>query len=251
MRIPTSITILGFDGTGQTPELSDIWRDKVIPELRDEFPDFQESDLHVEGHRIRRRGTDRVMEYLYAWFIAKAHNDTVPTLTCYIRKSRLADTAVQYVASLYDDLSRNTTINWLAAHHTFVLATIQARRLLTERAQLARTLHARQEQEPSSWIRLHQPGSLSRMYYDTFVPADQQLTLPNVHTDDAAVADFVELSTDRFRILRATITGAFPPGFEPTPIDPADAADEVAAEWAGDPVPISPALALADRGGRR
>lgn len=60
----------------------------------------------------------------------------------------------------------------------------------------------------------------------------------------------MELSTDRFRTLRATITGAFPPGFEPAPVDPAGAGDEVAAEWAGQRVPVSPALVLADRGSR-
>lgn len=249
MRTPARITILGYDGTGDPPDIGDIWRDRVIPELRAQHPDFRASDLNVERHPMRKRGVDRVMEYLHGWFIAKEHNETVPALTRYMQVSRLATAAVSDTACLYGDLARNTTINWLAAHHTFVIATIQARRLLTERAELAQALAARKES--AGVCGLHRPGSLTRLYYDAHVPADQQITLPDPDTDHLAIAEFVELSTERFRILRATITGTYPPGFEPTPIDPAAAADQVAAEWAGNPIPISPALVYADRGSRR
>lgn len=84
MRIPTTVNVLGWNGTGEPPDIQDIWRQIVLPQMRAEFPDFKESDLSVEGHPMRRLGTDRVCELLHAWFIAKEHNDTVPKLTAYV-----------------------------------------------------------------------------------------------------------------------------------------------------------------------
>lgn len=247
MRIPTPITILGYDGTGACPEISDVWR-QVIPEARERFPDVDLIAILDRGsippgdpdYPVSRWCVDRVMERTYCWFVVKEHNEAIPSLTRYAQLDRETTTAVDHVAGLYADMHKNTTINWLASHHRLVLATIDARRLLTERAELARQLH----DQTGAVAKINRPDGLTRTYYDAHVPADQQLQFPDPEADAGALAEFVELATERFRILRATITGGFPPGFEPAP---AAGADDVAAEWAGTNIPVSPALAYADK----
>lgn len=243
MRRTATISILGYDGTGPCPEIQDIWQ-IVIPEAQQQFPDL---DLKIFEERTpwgqpvhphREWATDRVMEYMYAWFITQAHNSLVAHAN---KLANLEDEATRTVATAeqaYADLNKNTTINWLAAHHRYVLACITARNALTRHAELATELAGRDDD-----ILKPVKQSLHAFYYTAHVPEHERIQLPTKNTAASirqALADFVALCTRRFETLRATITGTFPPGFAPTPAD-------VTAEWAGENIPVSPALVYADQ----
>lgn len=243
MRQVAPITILGWDGTGPMPDIPDLW-DIVIPKARAHFgADFHTDNLQLtpygqSPHPQFRWSVDRVQEYLCAWLAAKEHNELVPHANRYAETDAACHRATTHASELYDDLHKNTTINWLAAHHRFVLACIAARDILTTRAELAAELAARD-------TNILQPTnqSLYALHYTAHVPQEQRIQLPTKNTAAEAQAtldDFVALCTRRFETLRATITGTFPPGFAPTMPD-------VTAEWNGDNIPVSPALAYADQ----
>lgn len=241
MRRYATVTILGSDGTGPMPDISDTWR-IVIPEARAQFPDFDinvldgDTPLGQRVHPHRQWCTDRVIERIYAWFAAGEHNTLVAPLNRLHQLGRECPRATAEVDYLYADMDKNTTINWLAAHHRFTKATIRAQALLAEAAELTTELAGR---DPSFLKNDRSPANIT---YVKHVPADQQIVLPTqaaVDRAQLAVTSFVTLSTTRFGILRATLTGAYPPGFQP-------AGTETPTQLTDEPTPIAPALAFAD-----
>jgi hypothetical protein len=242
VRQPTRISILGTDGTGPAPNFDDVWQ-IVIPEAKAHFPDFDidavttKTPWGQEPHPQSKWCIDRVMERFHVYFDAAAHNELVAPLARLYELDHECRRAVDEANQLYDDLDKNTTINWLAAHHRFTKATIRARAVLTDRADLTDDLTDR---DPDI---LKDPNSaLAALYYTAHVPEDQRIQLPtkaDAGNAKAALIDFTILSNTRFDILRATLTGAYPPGFAP-------ALTDTITELTDD-TPISPAVAYANQ----
>ncbi len=241
MRRLGPVTVFGIDGTGKAPEMHElqtvIWP-AVIAQARAEFPDFDPTCLDgntpygQKSHPHRTWCTDRVMARFRTWYDLQTHNDIFPLLNTLADLHRDADQAVAESSAHYADLSKNTTINWLATHHRYVLATVRARTLLSQIADLTTTLADRKPD-------ILDAGSAAYHYVYSKVPEDQRIVLPTREQADTAqlnLTAFVELSTTQFGILFATITGGYPPGFTPA-IDPQVAGLLDGADW-----PISPAL---------
>lgn len=234
MPTPTLITIEGFDGTGDPPNIDEIRR-RLWRDVDERFPDATRDDY---DHRqdVRDYSVERFRHHLSAWFVAETHNKAVPAAGQYAELAAAAGAVVAASDSLYADLSKNTTINWLAAHHRYVLATCEARRLLTERNAAAQHL--------AETFAVRDLAGFSEMLYHQTVPADQRITVPDLDALKLDLANFVETSTERFALLRATVTGGFPDGFQPAGDRPARQGDE----WNGQPLPASDAVAAQQRG---
>jgi hypothetical protein len=237
------ITILDTDGTGnpfEGAEAEKIWP-RAVADAAAELDSFDPAVMHGEtprGERVhphRAWVLDRVMARRHAWFAAQAHNDLVPILNGLHDLHRDADQAVAEAGAHYADLSKNTTVNWLATHHRYVLATVRARTLLSRIADLTADLAGRE-------LDILTPRSLGHdLVYTVFVPEAKRITLPTREQADAAkiaLTVFVETSTTQFGILLATITGGYPPGFSPA-ADPQIPGLLDGADW-----PISPALVM-------
>lgn len=239
MRTYQRITLFGFDGhEAQSPEIEDIWK-IVLAQAKEQFGDAfdinQITRRYAYGEERAPQSRwclDRVQAHLCGYFVVKEHNSLVSDLNRLETLVRDSVTAITAADQAYADLSKNTTINWLAAHHRYVLAARHTRDLLTERLELATRL-------AGAGDNLHLFREPGRIVYTENVPEANRIQLPGTGTAQAALDNFVATTTERFQILRATITGAMPPGFAP-------AVPDITEEWAGANVPISPALALAD-----
>lgn len=160
---------------------------------------------------------------------ARFHNTLAPLTAGYRNAHRAANHRCREANEAYADLAKSTTTAWHAAHHRFTTATIAARDALAEMVRLAEELH-----DTAAKVRQH---GLTRDY-DKMVPADQRVVLPELDAARLDFAGFVETSTERFAITRATITGDYPTGFAPAEV-PAQRAgdsqdDESRPEWLAD-----------------
>lgn len=241
MRRFEPVTILDCDGTGspfEGAEAEKCWP-LALADAAAELDDFDPACMQgrtAYGERVhphRAWVLDRVMVRRHAWFAVNEHNDLVPILNGLADLHRDADRAVAESSAHYADLSKNTTVNWLATHHRYVLATVRARTQLSRIADLTADLAGRQPD-------ILKPRTIGHdLIYTVFVPGADRVILPTPAEVDTArlnLTEFVELSTTQFGILLATITGGYPPGFAPA-TDPHVAGLLDGADW-----PISPAL---------
>jgi hypothetical protein len=240
MTSPSQISINGWTGDGADPGTEAFWR-RVRADLDVEFPNGYSYD---DDDAVRRFATARFEIHLHSWHMARMHNTVLPATLRYAALDREARAAVARVDGLYADLSKNTTINWLAAHHRFVLATIEARRVLTARAEAAQDLHTKHAADFTTSRR-------SLEIYEQHVHAAQRITIPDPDAARLDLTAFIETSTERFGILRATVTGGYPDGFAPAPAEPATAAppaDRGESDWSGAAWSASVAVANTARG---
>jgi hypothetical protein len=235
MATPTTITILGYTGLGEAPTMDEL-RGHAWRETEERFPGVKKHDYDTRPE-VRSCVVERFSYYLHAWFAAGTHNKAVPAALAYAAVDRAVPAAIARADSLYADLSKNTTINWLAAHHRYVLATCEARQLLTERIAAGESL----AEAYSDGI-----TGFSQMVYHEHVPAEQRISVPDLDQIRLDLAEFVETRTERFGLLRATITGGYPEGFEPAG-DPSPTS-RASGDWSGKPVPASVAVANTARG---
>ncbi len=231
--IPMTVEVAGWTGT--EPELT-------IPQLRRLA--FEQLEADRPGFRARydaeeggatRTFTDKVMELLHGYFIAKAHATLAPRANEFAHLNQLAAAAMAQADEEYASLSRNTTVNWLAAHHRFTTATLAAKGFLESCIEVATELLERRES--TSFL----TGELNVSIYERYVPAQDRIVLPDVDKLRVRLAAWMEKSTERFEVTRVTVTGGFPAGFVPAPVESAPAGVEQA--WLGDDWSASVAVA--------
>ncbi len=195
---PRHLTILGFTGNND----ADDWA--LLQQARHEFAAAVEAGTPGRVARLER--------LIWALGATRYHNAAVPAGTEFHQLHHQAHAAMTAATSEYDDLSRNTTVNWLAAHHRFVTATITARDLLERKIRAAEDIHA-------VWD-THMNGLTFSGYHDLVDPTDR-ITPPDLDQLRLELATWIETSTTRFTITRITVTGGYPAGFAPTTDTPA------------------------------
>jgi hypothetical protein len=240
--IPMTVTIAGWTGdeAGPNGPSMDEYRRRLWAQLNADHPGLgQRYDAGDPTAKkiLTQAGTD----HLHGFFIAHAHRTAAPLANEYATVTVRAQRAVQQAAGEYADLSKNTTVNWLAAHHRFVITTRAARELLERCVDIAEDLH-RHEQFLGG-------GGVSQRIYAAYVPAEHRITMPDLDDCKVQLASFVELSTERFTTTRATITGGYPAGFEPAPIEhePFDRPTDDEVVWKNAAFPASTAVAATAR----
>lgn len=248
--IPSSVTVAGWNGTehgANGPDHDEKLGRRILEELEAKQPGIL-ARYHAEDRDARRAFVDHWLETMHGYYVAYAHIVAAPIANQYATLRTQALAAVEQAGAEYDDLSRNTTINWLAAHHRFVLTTQRARTLLEQQVAVAEQLRHLLTKDRTCYYLA--TDSLSREVYFRFVPAEDRITLPDVEEVKTQLADFVQLSTGRFSATRATITGGYPDGFAPPAIDTdmpePDADDEIA--WTSQPYTATPAVVAGERG---
>jgi hypothetical protein len=229
----------GIEGGADGPSSGEFSR-RLWAKLDADHPDLRER-LDNDDPDARRLLAEVGLDYLHGFFIARAHRAAAPLADEYAKVSAEALRAVQQASTEYADLTKNTTTNWLAAHHRFVLTTQRARDLLERRTEIAQDLH---QHEP--FLGDTDPA---RMVYARHVPAEHRITMPNLDELRLQLANFTETSTERFAATRATITGGYPAGFEPAPIEhepfERPAGEEIA--WTPEQFRAAPAVVAGER----
>lgn len=239
--IPSTVTVAGWNGDehgpngpDQGPELGQ----RLLTELEAKNPGIWDR-YQAEDKQARRTFVDYWMESMHGYYTAHAHQLLAPLANEYATLSAQALAAVEQAGAEYDDLSRNTTINWLAAHHRFVLTTQRARTLLEQQIAAAETLREKLTKDRNCYYL--GTDTLSREVYFRHVPAEHRITMPDVDQAKTQLANFVQLSTGRFSATRATITGGYPDGFAPPALDtdmPAPPADDEIS-WTATPAVVA------------
>jgi hypothetical protein len=90
---------------------------------------------------------------------------------------------------------------------------------------------------------------MSQQIYTAHVPAEHRITMPDLDDCKVQLASFIETSTERFTTTRATITGGYPAGFEPAPIEhePFERAADDEITWMTMPFRATPAVVARER----
>jgi hypothetical protein len=239
--IPKPIVVDGYDGTPHESD-EDMWR-RIGADLDRQFPDGWHDRYEAKDSEVRDAAVKLFEYHLFIPVMVRHHNATVPAAQRYATLAQLAPRAVAEADSLYGDLDKSTTINWLAAHHRFIKAAVNARRLLTELVDAAIALR---DSKLGNEI-YGRANGLTQVYYETHVPAEQRITMPDVDAAELALTEFVETTRERIDILRATVSGGYPAGFAPAPVEPAPAPHgPVDDDWAAD-LPASHAVVAGER----
>lgn len=247
--IPSTVTVAGWNGNehgSNGPDQDHHLAHRLWTDLEAQQPGIR-ARYQADDKTARRAFTDYWMESMHGYYTAHAHQLVAPLTNQYATLSAQALAAVEQAGTDYDDLSRNTTINWLAAHHRFVLTTQRARTLLEQRTAVAEQIREMLTKDRNC----HYLGtdSYSREVYAKHVPAEHRVTMPDLEELKSQLANFVQLSTSRFAATRATITGGYPDGFAPPALDTdttTPAADHETA-WTNEPYPATPAVVAGER----
>lgn len=216
---PQVIVVDGYDGTIDEDTSTAPVIARVRADLDRQFPDGWHGRYEANDPEVRSLSRDLFQYHLFMPYMVHHHNQAVPLAQRYADLAQLTSRAVAETDAMYADLDKNTTVNWLAAHHRFILAVVEARRLLTELVDAAIALR---DSKLAKEIN-DRHSKLTAMYYEQHVPAEQHITIPDVDAAELALADFVETTRDRIDILRATVSGGYPAGFAPAPVSPAPA----------------------------
>ncbi len=206
--LPQTIVFDGYDGT--MPKNDKAMMTRIAADLDEIFPDGWRDQYEKNNPEVRRAAAVRFEYHLFMPIVVNHHNEAVPIAQRHARAAELARRAVVEVDGLYADLGKNTTVNWLAAHHRFILACKEARRLLTEVVDTATALHDTELAKELDGRR----GGLVSVYYGR-VPTEQRITIPDVEAAGLALSEFVETTGERIDTLRATVSGGYPEGFAP------------------------------------
>lgn len=223
--IPQPITVDGY--AGDVPEEIEEVGARVDADLDRMFPGGWHARYEAHDPEVREARRALFEHHLFMPRAVKCHNDAVPAAQAHASAARLAVLAVAAADQAYAELSFNTTINWLAAHHRYITASIEARRLLTEVVDTATALRDGEFGK--------EMAALTLEHYRQHVPAGQRITVPDVDAAELALAEFVETTRERIDVLRATVSGGYPAGFAPLPAEPAPAPSRpVDGDWAAE-----------------
>ncbi len=207
--IPNTVEIGGWTGTGPEPKIPQV-RDLAFQELEAIYPAFR-ARYDREDAGMTRIFANKVMELMQGYCVARAHARLAPRANELAHLMRRADAAMAWADEEYVGLSRNTTVNWLAAHHRFTTATLEAKGFLETCIEVATELLGRREL--TSFL----TGETNVSIYERHVPAQDRIVLPDVDKLQLKLAGWIEKSTERFEVTRVTITGGFPAGFALAP----------------------------------
>lgn len=182
MKTPQLIDVPGYEEFGSRG--LDLVRELAYADLDREFPDgwrdrYDRKDREVVDFALRRFDV-----HLGLPLMLGAHNKAVPLAAQYAHACFAAERAIAHTEALYADLSKNTTINWLAAHHRYMLALVRARDLLTARVDAAVALAGSEFHEKSKMRTME--------FYEEVVAEEQRIQVPNVDTVRLDLAEFVE-----------------------------------------------------------
>ncbi len=240
--IPPTVTIAGWTGGEHGPNgpSVDEHRRRLWNQLDTEHPGLRQR-YHAGDPEAARTFREVGMDHLHGYFIATAHRNAAPLANEYADLTTEALRAVHQAANDYTDLSQNTTLHWLAAHPRFVPSTLHARTLLERCIQIAEDLHQHKQ--------FIAGDDLSQQIYARHVPAEHRITFPDLDQLRLELGAFIELSTERFAVTRVTVTGGYPAGFEPAPLDiePVTRTDSDTAAWANPTFTTTPAVAATER----
>lgn len=240
--IPKTIVVDGYDGSIPEDTSTDPVAARVAADLDRLFPDGWRDRYAAEDRAVRDAAVARFQYHLFVPIAVRHHNAVVPVARQYAVTSQLAGRAVARVDSLYADLDKNTTVNWLAAHHRFVTAAVTAREVLTRAVDAAIALR---DSDLGKELTGRTNG-LTQLYYEQEVPAEQRITLPDVDAAQLALTGFVEQTRERIDLLRATVSGGYPAGFAPAVEPQLAPAGPVDDDWAADR-PASVAVVAGER----
>lgn len=238
---PQKIVVDGYDGSAPEDTSTGPVMARIVADLDRLFPDGWRDRYEAEDPEVRDAATARFQYHLFVPIAVRRHNTAVPVARQYAITSQLAGRAVARVDSLYADLDKNTTVNWLAAHHRFVSAAVAAREVLTRAVDAAIALR-----DSDLGKELTGPNGLTQLYYEQEVPAEQRITLPDVDAAQLALTGFVEQTRERIDLLRATVSGGYPAGFAPAVEPQLAPAGPVDDDWAADR-PASVAVVAGER----
>jgi hypothetical protein len=216
---PQTIVVDGYDGSITEDTSTGPVVARVRADLDRRFPDGWQARYDAADRVVRDASVDLFQYHLFMPLVVRHHNAAVPAAQQYATLANAAARAVAEVDSLYADLGKNTTINWLAAHHQFTVAAVKARDLLD--SALAAAIALRDSGLGKEIADRH--SGLTRMFYEREVPAEQRIAIPDVDAVSLALTGFVETTRERLDILRATVSGGYPAGFAPAPTAPAPA----------------------------
>lgn len=234
--IPQTIVIDGYDGSiPEDTSTGPVWA-RAAADLDQAFPAGWNDRYEANDQEVRGQAVELFRYHLFMPSVVRHHNTAVPAAQQHAQATRMARGAVAAADSAYADLNKNTTINWLAAHHRFILAAVEARRTLTEVVDAAIAL--RDGEFGKEMV------GITRTYYEQAVPVEQRITLPDVDAAQLELAEFDERTRERIDILRATVSGDYPQGFTPAPAGPRT---ELAQDDWADERPASVAVVAKER----
>jgi hypothetical protein len=209
----------GYDGEQLTDEEH---RGRVRADMDRQFPGGWQARWDAGDREVRDAFTRTVRHHVFVPVVVGYHNRAVDAACEYAGLDVLVSRGRWEVDQLYRDLDKNTTVNWLAAHHRFVKTAVSLRDILTRRVAAARSLaegeFGQQMTDPVLAV------------YEQVVPAGQRITVPDVDEAELALTEFVEKTRERIDLLRATVTGGYPEGFAPPRPAPSPPAVSVGAD---------------------
>ncbi len=214
MNRPHPITITGLPGPDN---------ENIDPHRRAWQEAVDNRNPGDDDDTVSRQAVRLLEQFLWAHAAAAYHNAAVPAATEYHDLILAATNAMATATREYDDLSKNTTINWLAAHHRFILASTEATDLLTKALDAATDVHA-------IWER-HMRG-LAVSGYEALVDAADRIIPPDLDSGRLNITTWAETTTRRQALTSATINGHFPAGYAlADPAEPVTRTDDTETVW--------------------